>query len=293
MSVDSRGTPQHSVMHVLDWLGERGSEPAVPPKVLVVAAHPDDEVIGLGSRLSRLRRVTVLHVTDGAPRERRWWGAPHLASREEYARVRQEELTAALALAGVGEEHRRSLDIPDQEASSDLAGLARRMADVLAQLAPDVVLTHAYEGGHPDHDATTFAVHSARHIMEQRGARIPLLMEFTSYHARQDGAVGDGTATGDFIPVPGAHEVEVALTAPKRELKRRMLAAFASQRETLTAFGVEVERFRVAPAYDFTAPPHSGALHYENFDWGFTGDEWRTSAGKALAALGIGAESAC
>lgn len=280
-------------MPVLDWLAGRGPEPASPPKVLVVAAHPDDEVIGLGSRLSRLHQVMVLHVTDGAPRERRWWGAPHLSSREEYARVRQEELTAALALAGVGEEHRSSLGVPDQEASSDLAGLALRMAEVLTGLAPDVVLTHAYEGGHPDHDATTFSVHAARRIMEPSGARLPLIVEFTSYHARQDGAVGGGIATGEFIPAVGAHEVEVALTAVERELKRRMLAAFASQHETLTAFGVEVERFRAAPAYDFAIPPHGGALWYENFDWGCTGKEWRTSAAKALATLGIGTESAC
>lgn len=285
------------MVHVLDWLAGRVPEPVSPPKVLVVAAHPDDEVIGLGSRLSSLRRVTVLHVTDGAPRERRWWGAPHLASREEYARVRRVELTSALALVGIGEEHQRSLGIPDQEASSDLSGLALRMAEVLTDLAPDVILTHSYEGGHPDHDATTFAVHAALRIMQRSGGRLPLLIEFTSYHARQDGARGEGIATGEFIPAAaaeaGAHEVEVALTAEERDLKRRMLAAFASQRDTLAAFGVEVERFRVAPAYDFTAAPHGGTLWYENFDWGCTGNEWRTGAGEALATLGIGPEPAC
>lgn len=284
-------------MQVLDWLAGRAPEPACPPNVLVVAAHPDDEVIGLGSRLSRLRRVTVLHVTDGAPRESRWWGAPHLASRKEYARVRREELTAALALAGIGEKHQRSLGIPDQEASSDLSGLALRVAEVLTGLAPDVILTHAYEGGHPDHDATTFAVHAARRIIEPSGGgkRLPLIIEFTSYHGRQNGAGGMGMATCEFIPATGvgAPEVQVALTAAEGDLKRRMLAAFATQRETLSAFGVDVERFRAAPAYDFTTPPHGGALYYESFDWGCTGEEWRTSASKALATLGLGTESAC
>ena len=37
----------------------------------VVVAHPDDEMIGLGSRLSELGGVTLVYVTDGAPRDGR------------------------------------------------------------------------------------------------------------------------------------------------------------------------------------------------------------------------------
>jgi LmbE family N-acetylglucosaminyl deacetylase len=53
-----------------------------------------------------------------------------------------------------------TLGIPDQAASLGLAGLARRLAVQLAASGAEVVVTHAYEGGHPDHDATAFAVHA-------------------------------------------------------------------------------------------------------------------------------------
>ena len=37
--------------------------------VVIVVAHPDDEVIGAGALLGHLRGVTILHVTDGSPRD--------------------------------------------------------------------------------------------------------------------------------------------------------------------------------------------------------------------------------
>jgi LmbE family N-acetylglucosaminyl deacetylase len=252
---------------------------------VIVAAHPDDETIGAGGVLPHLPLLAMVHVTDGAPKDRRWWGDPAAASRDEYAAVRQSELASALALAGVAAGRVHTLGRQDQRASADLAALASDVARLLDELQPGVVLTHAYEGGHPDHDATAFAVHAARERMV--GAR-PVVVELTSYHAS-----GDGIASGRFIP-SAAKDVGVALTAEDLERKRAMLACFATQRETLAQFAdADAERFRIAPEYDFTAPPHAGTLHYERYDWGVTGREWRQRAAEALEALGIGVAVRC
>ena len=66
-----------------------------------------------------------------------------------------------------------------------------------------------------------------------------------------------------------------------------MLDCFVSQRDLLAAFGTKVERFREAPDYDFTKPPHLGELHYERLGWGITGEIWRQHAAAALDALGL------
>jgi hypothetical protein len=92
--------------------------------------------------------------------------------------------------------------------------------------------------------------------------------------------------TGAFLP--GAPVTEVRLTEAAGERKHRMFGCFATQREMLDNFAIGVERFRPAPEYDFTAPPHAGLLFYEQFDWGMTGERFRALAARALEDLHIG-----
>jgi len=258
----------------------RHPAPAAEERVLLVAAHPDDETIGAGARLELLPNLRILHLTDGAPLERRWWGDPTLATREVYARFRRRELEAALALAGVGPGQLRTLGITDQCASEDLVALTRAMRDEIAEWAPSVILTHPYEGGHPDHDAAAFAVHAACRALRAVSGGAPLVVEFACYHLATDGTL----RTGAFL---GRSAATLRLTAEQRERKKQMLACFRTQQRTLSPFGISVERFRPAPAYDFSDPPHAGRLHYEQFDWGITGEEWQVRAEAALRALGL------
>jgi hypothetical protein len=60
-----------------------------------------------------------------------------------------------------------------------------------------------------------------------------------------------------------------------------MRACFRTQAKILSQFDSARERFRAAPAYDFTAPPHEGRLLYEEWGW-MSGADWRRSARAAL-----------
>ncbi len=117
-----------------------------------------------------------------------------------------------------------------------------------------MAVVHPYEGGHPDHDAAAFAVHAAVRCL---GCAAPALVEMTSYH-RRDNAL----RVGEFLPYP----LPVAERRVDASEKRAMLGCFPSQAEVLAAFGVEVERFRSAPAYDFRAPPVAPPVHTRR--WG-------------------------
>jgi LmbE family N-acetylglucosaminyl deacetylase len=254
-------------------------------ELMIVAAHPDDDVIGAGALMARIPRVRVVYATDGAPRDGRDARTHGFADIVEYAAARQREARAALALAGVDPDCIAWLGVPDQRATFALDGLAASIAELIRAHAPALVLTHASEGGHPDHDATAFAVHAAFALVRRAPARspVPSLAEFASYHGGPDGGRDNG-----FLP-SGCPALDIELDERERRLKAAMFACHASQAAVLGSFDVDRERFRLAPRYDFARPPHEGPLLYERpgsgAEWGIDGARWRQEAVAARRRL--------
>lgn len=247
--------------------------------LVVVAAHPDDETVGATSLLLRAEDAAVIHLTDGAARDSRLWGAA-CSERAEYARLRRDEALAALAVAGIPPERVVALGAADQEAVRVLAPLARELAAVLEGLAPRFVVTHPLEGGHPDHDVAALAVRAALALLWRRGRRSPRLAEMTSYHL-----AGGQLATGSFLP-GSPRGIRHRLTPAERSAKRRMLDRYGSQRRRLGMFGVAEEGFRLAPPISLAARPHAPPLHYEARGW-TTFERFRQDALEGLGALGL------
>src|ERR1700748_172026 len=137
------------------------------------------------------------------------------------------------------------------------------------------------EGGHPDHDAASFAARSAFRLIEARAGSAPAIIEMTGYHAE-----GGRLATGVFRPGQNA-VTTVTLTVRDRLRKKRMIDCFASQRGLLAGFAVETESFREAPRQNFPPPPHQGELHYERLGCKINDALWRQQARLALYRLGL------
>ena len=254
--------------------------PVDPPRVLVVVAHPDDEAIGAGALLAEIPDATVVHVTDGAPRDDAVARRRGFSSRDAYAEARRAEVIAALSLAGIDASRVRCLGYTDGETTLTLVQLCHDVIDLMLEVEPEVVLTHPYEGGHTDHDATAFAVHLACGILRREGVPAPVVLELTSYHIRNGRRVRN-----QFLPRKNVPERSLELPPEAQLLKLRMFEQFISQRDCLRAFPVESERFRIAPRYTFTAPPHEGQLDYERYCATICGEEWRARAARALDLL--------
>jgi LmbE family N-acetylglucosaminyl deacetylase len=122
-------------------------------RAVIVAPHPDDEIIGAAGLIQRLRahgaRVTVVVVSDGAashPASRRW------PRRRRVAARRRESLTALRRL-GIMTGEVAFLGLPDGALHGAMAAGSRQLARIVARRRADMIVGPVIGDAHPDHQA--------------------------------------------------------------------------------------------------------------------------------------------
>lgn len=122
---------------------------------LVVAPHPDDEILGCGGLVARLAAagaaVRVLFLTDGGG------GVEEVADREAYRRRRREEAARVAEVLGIaGSDH---LDLPDGALDRHLEAIEDGLRRVLLSQRPELLLVPGPLEVSRDHRAAFAAVH--------------------------------------------------------------------------------------------------------------------------------------
>jgi N-acetylglucosamine malate deacetylase 2 len=246
----------------------------IPERVVVVVAHPDDEVLAAGSRMALMEDLTVIHITDGSPRDMEDARCLGIESREDYARLRRREVVAAMEALGA-EAELLCYWHADKEAILHGAAILDQLTEDIAGAA--VVITHAYEHGHPDHDTAALCVRLAVHRLHADGAETPRVYEFPIYSLEAGQPV-----FGRFHPDPTAPETVLPMTEAERARRNAALAEYRSQSGVLGFAGAWEERLRPAPLYDFRAPAPQGTAWYDRHDWVMTLARWRAHADALL-----------
>jgi LmbE family N-acetylglucosaminyl deacetylase len=176
---------------------------------VVVAAHPDDEVLGVGGLISVLAaagaRLRLVAVTDGESSHRGRADPATLATR------RTAETAAALCTLGAGTAEVVRLGLPD-------AGLAGREDQLAAALTPltagfDVCLAPWDGDQHPDHETAGRAA--------RRAARLVLCYPVWMWH----------WASPADPRVPWGQALRVPLPPRAAAMKRAAIGCFSSQTE--------------------------------------------------------------
>jgi LmbE family N-acetylglucosaminyl deacetylase len=211
--------------------------------VALIVAHPDDEVIGVGGQLGRWAdALACIYATDGAP---------------------------VVHGAGIGSDRIRTLGFRDQELVFTLTELDAALDRLLADIHPAAVITHAFEGGHPDHDALALVLACLIRRRRMREERAPLLIEFAGYWLNESGAL----VTNRFAS-PNGGERQLRMSTPFRQQKNALLASLRTRQHVLRDFETREEWIRPAPAYDFRTLPNQGRVWYDRFDWPVRSDQW-------------------
>ncbi|MDP8901369.1 MAG: PIG-L family deacetylase [Actinomycetota bacterium] len=116
--------------------------------VLVLAPHPDDEVLGCGGTLAKLAdrgaSICVTYMTSGEA------GLPEMPAKAAGA-LREGEAARAAAILGV--EETTFLRQRDWHLADDVLMAAEALGHVLAAVAPDAVFLPHADDGHGDHAA--------------------------------------------------------------------------------------------------------------------------------------------
>jgi LmbE family N-acetylglucosaminyl deacetylase len=188
--------------------------PLHPRRVVVVAPHPDDEILGTGGLLQTFIHqripIEIIAVTDGE--------ASHpdslFAGKTELGSIRTDESVEALRRIGCPDAVVRRLGLPDGHVGEHFDSLAKMLDEVL--FPDDLCLAPWLHDGHPDHDACGEVVAS---IAGSTGTAVLSYLVWTWHWA-------DPKSGGDL---PWANCRRFELTRRMAARKRWATGAFPSQ----------------------------------------------------------------
>jgi LmbE family N-acetylglucosaminyl deacetylase len=218
-AIRGRGTPEAAWQRSerLSTLPEIDPAMLVPrgARAVIVAPHPDDEILGTGGLLARLsdlgREVLIIAVTDGTashPDSPAWPAARLAATRPLETR----DALQRLRMRHVGLER---LYLPDGGGETFESALADALT---AHLEPgDVVFGTWRHDGHPDHESVGRAVATVAGALDLPFVEVPVW----TWH----------WATPDDSRVPWSRARRIVMDEPTLARKMHAVQAFRSQIE--------------------------------------------------------------
>lgn len=234
------GTPETEWNSWLDAQTWPALEPMSVPeggRLCVLAAHPDDEVLGAAGLISEAAHrgveIVMVWATDGEGSHPN----SSAVSAGWLARIRRAEANSALQCLGVVPSASHHLGLPDGGLTVRRGELRRRLAELIG--TEDMVIAPWIADGHPDHEAVAAAAHGLGTVHWQ----YPIWM----WHW--------ATVADDRVPW---HRLR---TTPVTDLARKAAA--------IAQFSSQIRPLGSAPEDAAILPPHVVARFLRSHEWFF------------------------
>lgn len=214
-------------------------------RLILLAAHPDDETIACGGLLQRVAAAKIIFATDGAPVG--FGFEKKFRSLENYSRERFQESSRALGLVPACSFQRLTAPdghyFPDRLLFEHMEDAFHSLLESIQKFSPDVLVSHAYEGGHVDHDVCSFLATQAAQTLSLKHFEFPL------YWKCENG-------NDIFQRFREEYNNATVLELSPRELavKKKMLAEYWTQRDIVALFSPNLETFRPVSHIDYLHP---------------------------------------
>jgi LmbE family N-acetylglucosaminyl deacetylase len=186
-------------------------------RLVAVAPHPDDEVLGMGGMLSMHAaqggRCAIVAVTDGEASHADVAGVDPTG----LAKRRRHESAEGLCHLRLQQAACFRLGLPDGQVAANEPRLVERLAALLRP--DDTVLCTWRHDGHPDHDASARAAATACRRVGSRLFEVPIWM----WHWAEPGdrRVPWERLRGVPLRCRTVHDKQLALSAHASQLSRR------------------------------------------------------------------------
>ena len=187
---------------------------------LIIAAHPDDEVLGCGGSMAKWAKigheVHVLIMAEGA------------TSRDKYRdrKFRKDELSMLAQSANqvvniLGIKSVELMDYPDNRMDSvDLLDVVKSIEERIEKIEPEIVITHHIGDLNIDHQITHQAVITACRPKPEQTVKQILSFEIPSATDWQSSTMGNPFIPNWFEDVSDTLELKIkALEAYKSEMR--------------------------------------------------------------------------
>lgn len=225
-------------------------------QIMIIAAHPDDEVVGCASRILREKNTIIVYIVT-------------------YNEIRKNEAKMMALFAGLKEKNLIFLDYKPEDLlkRNVVKAVKEKIKEVIKKNKPSEVYIPSYEGGHIHHDITNYVVNKAvskskidskvyefpmynnypKYAMQKMLRRLSLYMPLPHNHPQR------------FVPVNGSKITNTKMTKDEMRLKKHMLRIYKSQNKNdlLVKMFWYPEKYRICPKYDYRRKPHPGPLNYE------------------------------